>query len=364
MKKAFIIIALLIFGAASFGQGIVFQDLAFEEALAKAKKENKYVFMDCYTYWCAPCKSMRDNIFPKSKCGDYFNPKFICVEYDFAQPEYKHLGEKYGITAYPTYLILRPDGTVYHKIVGGKGTAEEFIEMVKRGMNKKYSLSYLDERYEKGKMNKEELRRYIVALKEANEGGRHPELGEQLLARLTDKEKMEAKYWTLFERKKFGSEEYNFIVANVETFQANVGKKTIDNFLYRNYDALVNNYLVRLQNGSLTDFSEPLKVTSDAYQELSGIDMNKKPRLMELLAFLKAYFANDTQETVDVISQMLTSDKGNRLLFPKIMEIIRKQDNKPLMMEILRSKERILAPLPDMERERVERELDRLKKLV
>lgn len=35
-----------------FAQGIEFEHGTFAEALAKAKKENKMVFMDCYTSWC------------------------------------------------------------------------------------------------------------------------------------------------------------------------------------------------------------------------------------------------------------------------------------------------------------------------
>ena len=34
-------------------EGVRFRDLAFNEALAQAKAEDKLVFMDCYTSWCA-----------------------------------------------------------------------------------------------------------------------------------------------------------------------------------------------------------------------------------------------------------------------------------------------------------------------
>ena len=35
-----------------------FQELTLAKALEKAKIENKYVFVDCYTSWCGPCKMM------------------------------------------------------------------------------------------------------------------------------------------------------------------------------------------------------------------------------------------------------------------------------------------------------------------
>ena len=37
-----------------------FQELTLEKALEQAKVENKYVFIDCYTSWCGPCKMMAE----------------------------------------------------------------------------------------------------------------------------------------------------------------------------------------------------------------------------------------------------------------------------------------------------------------
>ena len=61
------------------------------EALAKAKAENKLVFMDCYTSWCGPCKYMTETIFPQEKAGEFFNPKFVCVKFDMEKGEGKEL---------------------------------------------------------------------------------------------------------------------------------------------------------------------------------------------------------------------------------------------------------------------------------
>ena len=88
MKKIFLFIAFLWISLVSFAQdGVNFEHLSFREALDKAKSEQKYVFMDCYTSWCGPCKNMTQNVFPQKKAGDYFNPKFICVKYDMEKGE-------------------------------------------------------------------------------------------------------------------------------------------------------------------------------------------------------------------------------------------------------------------------------------
>ncbi len=38
---------------------IVFsQGMTWNEIKQKAKQENKYLFLDCYTTWCGPCREM------------------------------------------------------------------------------------------------------------------------------------------------------------------------------------------------------------------------------------------------------------------------------------------------------------------
>src|ERR1700712_2079453 len=64
----------------SQNEGILFeQRLNWQQIVAKAKKENKYIFVDCYTTWCGPCKFMAKNIFPLKETGDAMNPNYICL---------------------------------------------------------------------------------------------------------------------------------------------------------------------------------------------------------------------------------------------------------------------------------------------
>ena len=41
-----------------------------EQASAKAKAENKLIFIDCYTQWCGPCKKMSKEVFPQASVGE------------------------------------------------------------------------------------------------------------------------------------------------------------------------------------------------------------------------------------------------------------------------------------------------------
>ena len=53
----------------------------WNKIVAQAKKENKFIFVDCYTTWCGPCKEMSKEIFPKKKVGNFFNKTFINVAF-------------------------------------------------------------------------------------------------------------------------------------------------------------------------------------------------------------------------------------------------------------------------------------------
>lgn len=77
----------------------------------RAKAEDKLVFVDCYTPWCGPCHRMLTEVFPRKEAGDYFNSRFVCVKYDMTKDENVELNKKFRVAAYPTFIIIRPDGT-------------------------------------------------------------------------------------------------------------------------------------------------------------------------------------------------------------------------------------------------------------
>lgn len=110
-------------------EGIQFADLSYEESLKKAAAEGKRVFIDCYTTWCGPCKSMNAQVFPDKRLGDYFRTHFVALKMDMEKGEGVELGKKFDISAYPTLLVLEPDGTVVTRIVGARGVEKLLGEL-------------------------------------------------------------------------------------------------------------------------------------------------------------------------------------------------------------------------------------------
>lgn len=197
MKKVLTLISALFLSILAFAQdGVNFRELTFADALAKAQAENKLLFVDCYTSWCGPCKYMTNTIFPQEKAGDYLN-RFICVKYDMEKGEGPELMKRFNVGAFPTFILINPDGTVRHKIVGGSDSAEGFIEQVKEAFDDTKATGLLDAKYQEGNRDKKFLNAYLqslLSLYSDNAG----KVAAELFAALSDEERVSEEYWKLF----------------------------------------------------------------------------------------------------------------------------------------------------------------------
>lgn len=135
---------------------IKFQDISFKDLIAKAKTENKLVFIDAYASWCGPCKMMEKNIFTKKSVGDFYNKNFVNARIDMEKGEGREIAQKFGVRSYPTYLFLNGDGELVSQ---NYGYMEEnlFLAMaqdINSPNNKKGSLK---ERFANGEKDKDFL---------------------------------------------------------------------------------------------------------------------------------------------------------------------------------------------------------------
>lgn len=163
MLRNILLIAITVVSYASqaYADGIVFHDITLPEAQAKAQEEGKLVFVDCYTPWCGPCKRMARDIFPMDSCGQFMNPRFVSVMKDLAADENVPIAEKYGVKIYPTFLILNPDGSLYHRLEGGAvNTAGKFIDRVEKALK----LGEYEARYAAGERDGEFMVGYVSSI--------------------------------------------------------------------------------------------------------------------------------------------------------------------------------------------------------
>ncbi|MFK8038451.1 MAG: thioredoxin family protein [Crocinitomicaceae bacterium] len=99
--------------------GIQFFQGTWEEALAKAKAENKLVFIDAYAAWCGPCKILSKKYFTNEAVGTFYNTNFINYKMDMEKhAQGPRLARKFSLKAYPTLYFLNPDESIVHTSLG------------------------------------------------------------------------------------------------------------------------------------------------------------------------------------------------------------------------------------------------------
>lgn len=112
-----------------------FIENSWTNAVEKAKKEHKYIFVDAYAVWCGPCKLLKATTFKDSKVAEYFNKNFVNLSLDMEKGEGVKLSEKWEIEAYPTLLIVDTEGKV---ITGNVGyiTASDLLKFAQASKTK------------------------------------------------------------------------------------------------------------------------------------------------------------------------------------------------------------------------------------
>lgn len=150
-------------------KGIQFSEgLSWEEIKAKAKKENKFIFVDCFATWCVPCKKMDRTIYPSSAVGDVINQRFVSVrvqmdstendnsETKAGYQEANYIKNSFGVKDLPTYLFFTPNGDIVHKDISYK-TEEEFIKLSTDALDSSKQFFTLFQKYLCGNLRYEQM---------------------------------------------------------------------------------------------------------------------------------------------------------------------------------------------------------------
>lgn len=104
------------------GAGVPFRSLSFAQATEAAAREGKLVFIDFYTTWCEPCKRMDAETFSDAGVGKLVGEKAVALKLD-AEKGGRDVAQQYKVYAYPTGLLLKPDGSEVDRIIGFRDAA-------------------------------------------------------------------------------------------------------------------------------------------------------------------------------------------------------------------------------------------------
>lgn len=103
---------------------------SFDEALAKAKTEQKVVFVDFWTSWCGWCKKLDKETFSDEQVAAEMKD-VVCLSVDAESATGKPIAERWKVAGFPTLVWLSPDGSTRDVTTGYLAPAA-FLAEVRR----------------------------------------------------------------------------------------------------------------------------------------------------------------------------------------------------------------------------------------
>ena len=109
----------------------------YPAALAKAKAENKRVFVDFTGYTCTNCRWMEANIFPKPEVAVEMNKYILARLYtdgdgELYEKQQQMEQDMFGTVALPYYAIFDADGKAVSTFPGLTRNTAEFVDFLKK----------------------------------------------------------------------------------------------------------------------------------------------------------------------------------------------------------------------------------------
>lgn len=159
---SFLFLSCLVTTAQEKHTQIEFDDSSWSDLLEKAKASDKLVFVDVYTNWCGPCKTMAKEIFTDSTIANFYNEKFINSHINAEEGEGLTFARKYRISAYPSLLFIDHTGEVVHRATGYHDV-EDFMSLGETAISPTGGLREWNRLYQQGERSPMFLQKLILA---------------------------------------------------------------------------------------------------------------------------------------------------------------------------------------------------------
>jgi thioredoxin-related protein len=228
MKYFFLPIALLsAFLMASQTRQITFESGDLASVYAKAKKENKLIFVDAMTTWCGPCKQMAKNVFTNDTVADYFNTNFVNLKLDMEKGEGVPFATKYDVNCFPNLLFIDANGEIVHRQAGSL-PAGEFIALAKQTRTPENAYGALRTKYESAPLNESNVVNYINLLMNCCQ-----DPSKNALAYITtvkEEDLLKRTNWIVMRDFVYDHEsrEVKYFLKNQSSFEKKYGKDTVE----------------------------------------------------------------------------------------------------------------------------------------
>ncbi len=137
-------------------------------AFAKAKSQNKLVFVDAYTDWCSYCHKLDKEVYTDQSVVDYYTENFINVKFD-AESEFGYpKAQQLAITGYPTLIFMTSADQTF-KVIDGFVPAEALLAYGKDISRMMEVLPELEAKFKANMITKDEQLELISILESTDE---------------------------------------------------------------------------------------------------------------------------------------------------------------------------------------------------
>ena len=278
-------------------QGTVFMKGSLDDALARAQSGDgpSKVFIDCYAPWFGPCRFMASVVFPAAEVGRFFNENFVNIRIDMGTPEGEAVRKRYGISAYPSYLILDAEGNEINRLVGG-ARADQFVPMADRAKDPKNSIASLKAVYEADATTENAIN-YLEMLKNSKRDKELVELMDKVFPTLTDYERFNERMWPIVAASitEPDSPVLAYILENKAVANMFVGEEKVNQLLKSVYGA----YFTRVLNGRIG--SPDRDVMERGVMVVNMLDLPIYDPLVVLTRLVAARQDKDYDRMIDIL---------------------------------------------------------------
>jgi thioredoxin-related protein len=229
MKKISLL-SLLMFATLVISGQISFETKSLDKIKKQAAKKEKFIFIDAYTTWCAPCKWMSKNVFTDEEVGDFFNEHFVNLKLDMEKGEGLDFAKQYKIVAYPTLIVIDSDGNLIHRRIGAV-PPEGLLQFGQDALDPDKRIGGLIAKYESGDRDPAFLKAYVSGMTSA---GMDPmEAADLYFKSLSDEQFATSDNldMVMMMRPSLESEHFQRILDNYDAFAAVTDREILDKYL-------------------------------------------------------------------------------------------------------------------------------------
>lgn len=229
---------------------IKFEEGSWQEALSKAKAENKLIFLDAYAVWCEPCKVMEAYTFTDQEVGTFYNEQFVNYRMDMEDYPGVEVAELYQVGVYPSLLFINGNGEVIHRGCGSLD-ATQFLALGEEALDSEMNLASYERRYDEGDRSAEFMIDYLDLLEIICLNAEA--FASDYLAGLPREQLMEETGWAVLASYQWDifSNEFQYLMKNKKAFEESIGVQAVHAKLY---DTFLAQYQEVYESEELHDF--------------------------------------------------------------------------------------------------------------